>query len=74
MPSDCKAIAGDHDFKVVSLTPSVALRVDVKPDEGEDGTSYYRGKTHMKYYKYHAYFMVSIMLFSPITMSQVKQT
>jgi hypothetical protein len=43
LPSDCKAIAGDHDFKVVSLTPSVTLRVEVQPDEGEDGTSFYRG-------------------------------
>ena len=42
--ADVKAIAGDHDFKVVSLTPSVTLRVEVQPDEGEDGTSYYRGK------------------------------
>ncbi len=25
----------------------VTLRVEVQPDEGEDGTSYYRGKTKM---------------------------
>jgi hypothetical protein len=37
------AVAGDHDFKIVSLTPSVTLRADVKPVEGEDCTSYYRG-------------------------------
>ena len=43
LPSDVNAVAGDHDFKIVSLTPSVTLRVDVKPDEGEDTTSYYRG-------------------------------
>ena len=43
LPTDVKAIADDRDFNVVSLTPSVTLRVDVKPDEGEDGTSYYRG-------------------------------
>ena len=43
LPSDVKAIAGDHDFKVVSLTPSVSLRVEVQPNEGEDGTSCYRG-------------------------------
>jgi hypothetical protein len=43
LPTDVKAIAGDHDFKIVSLTPSVTLRVDIKPDEGEDRTSYYRG-------------------------------
>ena len=48
LPSDVKANAGDHDFKVVLLTPRVTLRVEVKPDEGEDGTSYYRGKTYMK--------------------------
>jgi len=40
LPSDVKAIAGDHDFTIVSLTPSVALRVDVKLDEGADETSY----------------------------------
>jgi len=40
LPTDAKAIACDHDFKVVSLTPSVTLRVDNKPDEGEDGTSF----------------------------------
>ena len=42
--ADVKAIAGDHDFKVMSLIPSVTLRVDVKLDEDEDGTSYYRGE------------------------------
>jgi hypothetical protein len=39
MPTDVKTIDGDHDFKLVSLTPSVTLRVDVKADEGEDGSS-----------------------------------
>jgi hypothetical protein len=43
MPTDVMSISGDHDFKIVSLAPSVALRADVKPDEGEDVTSYYRG-------------------------------
>jgi hypothetical protein len=43
LPTNVKAIAGDHDFKIVSLTPSATLRVDVKPDEGEDRTSFYRG-------------------------------
>jgi hypothetical protein len=43
LPSDVEAIAGDHDFKVVSLTPSVTLRVNVQTDEGENCTSYYRG-------------------------------
>jgi len=42
LPKDVKAIAGDHDFKIVNLTLSVTLRVDVKPDEGEDCTTYYR--------------------------------
>jgi len=32
LPTDVKAIAADHDFKIVSLTPSVNLRVDVKPE------------------------------------------
>jgi hypothetical protein len=52
LPTDVKSIAGDHDFKAVSLyslTSIVTLRVDIKPDEGEDGTSYYRGKTIMKW-------------------------
>ena len=40
LPSNVKANACDHDFKVVSLTPSVTFRVDVKPDEGKDDTSY----------------------------------
>ncbi len=43
LPTDVTSIAGDHDFKIVSLTPSVTLRVDVSLDEGEDGISYYRG-------------------------------
>ncbi len=38
------SIVGDRDFKIVSLTPSVTLRVEVRLDEGEDHTSYYRGK------------------------------
>ena len=44
LPTDVTSIAGDHDFKIVSLTPRFTLRVEVKPDEGEDGTSYYRGE------------------------------
>ena len=39
MPTDVKTIAVDHDFKIVSLTQIVTLRVDVKPDDGKDGTS-----------------------------------
>jgi len=44
LPTDVKAIASDNDFKCLSLTPIVALRVDIKPDEDEDGTSDYRGE------------------------------
>ena len=29
MPTDVKTIASNHDFKIVSLTPSVTLRVGV---------------------------------------------
>jgi hypothetical protein len=47
LPTDVKAASGDPDFKIVSLTPSVTLRVDVKPDEGEDGTFYYRAVFHV---------------------------
>ena len=43
LPTDMTTVAGDHDFKIVSLTPSVTLSVDVKPDEEEDCSSYYRG-------------------------------
>jgi len=44
MPTDVTTIASEHDFKIVSLTPSVTLRVDISPDEGEDYTSYYKGE------------------------------
>ena len=40
LSDDVKAIARDHDFNIVPFTPSVTLRADVKPGEGEDGTSY----------------------------------
>ena len=43
LPTVVDAVAGDHDFHVVSLTPSVTLAVGVKPDEGQDMVSYYRG-------------------------------
>ncbi len=43
LPTDVTAVAGDRDTKIVSLTPNVALRVDVKTGEWEDCTSYYRG-------------------------------
>ena len=42
LPTEVAAIAGDDDFKIASLTPSVTLRVDVKAEEREDTTSYYR--------------------------------
>ncbi len=44
LPSNVITVAGDHDFHVVNFTPSVCLHVDIKPDEGEDMISYYRGK------------------------------
>jgi hypothetical protein len=43
MPTDVTTVAGDQDFKVVSLTPSVTLRVKISPNEGEDCTYYYQG-------------------------------
>ena len=40
LPCDAKpAIAGNHDSKIFLLEPSVILRVEVKPDEGENGSS-----------------------------------
>ncbi len=42
-PTYVTSIAGNHDFKIISLTPSVTLRVDASPDKGEDRTSCYRG-------------------------------
>eukprot|EP00873_Tetraselmis_striata_P014883 jgi/Tetstr1/435147/TSEL_002607.t1 len=49
MPADVTNVAGDHDFHKVSLTPSVALEVVIKPHEGEgDGLqSFYRGQCHV---------------------------
>jgi len=44
LPMVVKGLACDHDFMIVNLAPRVTLRVDVKPDEGEDCTSYYRGE------------------------------
>jgi hypothetical protein len=49
MPTDVMSVFGNNDFKIVSLTPSVTLRVDVKPDEGEDKTSYYRGPLRLRF-------------------------
>ena len=46
MPTDVTTITGNHDFKIVSLTPSITLRVDISPDEEEDCTSYYKGEIY----------------------------
>ena len=35
LPTDAKVIACYHDFKVVSLTPSVTLRVENRHDESK---------------------------------------
>eukprot|EP00873_Tetraselmis_striata_P000945 jgi/Tetstr1/421209/TSEL_001114.t1 len=48
MPAYVPNVAGDHDFHKVSLTPSVALEVVVKPQEEGDGLqSFYRGQCHV---------------------------
>ena len=44
LPLDVESFVGEHDFHVVNFTPSVCLRVDIKPDEGQDMISYYKGK------------------------------
>ena len=41
MPTDVTSISGYRAFKIVSLTTSMTLRVEVKLDVGEDATSYY---------------------------------
>ena len=43
IPFDARAIAGDHDFHVVSLTPSVTLAMDVISDDSDQLLSYYQG-------------------------------
>ena len=40
MPTDVTSISGDRDFTIISLTLSVTLRVDAKPNDGEDRTTY----------------------------------
>lgn len=47
MPVGYQLIAGDHDFHVVNLTPSVTLLTDIKPNENGDGglPSFYKGAT-----------------------------
>jgi hypothetical protein len=62
MSTDVTSISGDHDFKIVSLTPSVTLRVDVKPDEGEDGTSYYRCVSHLPWTLFFSYFVFDVCI------------
>ena len=44
LPSNVESVASDHDFYIVNFTPSVCLRVDIKPDEGQDMISYYRAR------------------------------
>jgi len=38
-----ESVDGYHDFHVVSFTPRVCLHVDIKPNEGQDMISYYKG-------------------------------
>ena len=47
LPSKVESVAGDHDFHVVNFTLSVCIHVDIKPDEGKDMISYYKGKPCM---------------------------
>ena len=51
LPSDTTAVAGDHDFHVLSLTPSVTLAVEIKDDDGDAAQSYYRGECNNSKYK-----------------------
>jgi hypothetical protein len=44
MPTDVISQAGDHDFHVVSLTPSVTLVARVPDCEVEDVAGFYRGE------------------------------
>ena len=44
LPSNVECVAGDHDFHDVNITLSVCLQVDIKPNEGQEMISYYRGK------------------------------
>jgi len=49
-------IAGDHDFHVVNLTPSVTLLTDIKPNENGEGglPNFYKGKLcDLLFYMYH---------------------
>ena len=45
VPVDCNLVAGDHDFHVVNLTPSVTLLTEVKPnpDGNKELPSFYKG-------------------------------
>ena len=49
LPADVVPRAGDHDFHVVSLTPSVTLVVDFDGTESRDLglTSFYKGQAHV---------------------------
>ncbi len=45
VPSGYQLVAGDHDFHVVNLTPSVTLLTEIKADIDGDGglPSFYKG-------------------------------
>lgn len=49
MPTDIVAKVGDHDFHVVSLTPSVTLCVEFDGTDDTDprGKSFYKGTAHV---------------------------
>jgi hypothetical protein len=46
VPVGCDLVAGDHDFHVVNLTPSVTLLTDIKenPDGNGGLPSLYKGE------------------------------
>ncbi len=37
VPVDCNLVAGDYDFHVVNITPSVTLLTEVKPNPDGNG-------------------------------------
>ena len=50
LSSNVETVAGDQDFHVVNFTPSGCIHVDIKPNEGQDMSSHYRGKLHLYYF------------------------
>jgi hypothetical protein len=54
MPSRFQIAAGDHDFHVVNLTPSVTLLTEIKAHLGGNGElpSFYKGTRVLIYYRY----------------------